>query len=101
MDKGDSHCALASRGRHAFDRACSDVANGEGARDRCLQIIRRASDRPERRRLALLQKVRARDDVAAGIPDDLSVRCPFGVRNTADRHEKPVSVDPLTDLRPP
>src|ERR1700738_4912767 len=83
VNEGDGHRALAYCGGDALDRAVAHIPGGEGARNRGLQVVGCALQRPGGRSLAIDQEVGASDKVAALIADDGGVCGPISVGHAA------------------
>src|SRR6266404_223832 len=77
VNKGDGHRALTRCGGDALDRAVAHIPGGEGARDRGLQVIGRALQRPGGWGLTVDQEVGTGDEIAALIADDGGVSGPI------------------------
>src|ERR1700730_18384084 len=70
VNEGDGHRALTRCGGNALDRAVAHIPGREGARDRGLQVVGRALQRPGGWSLAVGQEVGTGDEVATWIADD-------------------------------
>ena len=87
MNEGDGHRAFACCGGNALDRAVAHIPGGEGTRDRGLQVVGRALQRPGVWRLAIDQEIGTGDEITALIADDGSVSGSIGVWHAADGDE--------------
>src|SRR3979409_1572245 len=82
--EGDGHRALTCCSGDALDGAVAHISGGEGARDRGLQVVGRAVQRPGGWGLAVDQEVGTGDEIAALIADDGGGGGPSGRANAPE-----------------